>query len=239
MTKVAIHQPHYFPWMGYLDKMAKVDKFILLDEVQIEKGSNMYRNKVATWDGKEKYLTVGYEKEGCLKRSFNQILIDDSIEWQKRQCDFIWNNYRKAEHFSEIWKVIEEIFDKKYLYLFDVLNDSIEIEKKLFGIDTEIILQSDVQHERDTYKNDLLISLCKAVGAEKYLSGNGAKKYMNVEMFEKSDIAVEYQNFKYPSYKQFEKFIPNLSALDILFHCGQEKAKKIFWENVEKSAEEK
>lgn len=238
MIKVAIHQPHYFPWMGYLDKIAKVDSFILLDKVQLEKGSNMYRNKVVTWDGKEKYLTVGYKKEGCLKKNFNQILVDDSIEWQKRQQEFIWNNYKKTEFFDEIWKEIQIIFNKKYVYLFDVLIDSIEIEKKIFGINTEIILQSEIPHIDNLFKNELLVNLCKAVNAEKYLSGNGAKKYMDIEIFKEAGIDVEYQNFKYPLYPQFENFIPNLSALDILFHCGKEKSKKIFWENV-KSAEEK
>lgn len=232
--KVAIHQPHYFPWMGYLDKMAKVDKFILLDEVQIEKGSNMYRNKVITWDSKEKYLTVGYEKKGSLNKPFSQIRIDNSIEWQKRQQDFIWNNYKKAKYFDEIWETIQFIFNKKYMYLFDVLMDSIEIEKKIFGINTEIVLQSKLPSMEGVYKNELLVSLCQSVGADKYLSGNGAKKYMNIQVFEEKKIDVEYQQFKYPIYHQFGEFVPNLSAIDILFHCGKEESKKIFWENVKR-----
>ena len=34
---LAIHQPHFLPWLGYLHRMAQVDAFVLLDHVQFER----------------------------------------------------------------------------------------------------------------------------------------------------------------------------------------------------------
>ena len=57
MKTVAMHQPHYFPWLGYLDKMAKADEFVVLDEVQFTDGSPMSRNRFLQVDGEAKLLS--------------------------------------------------------------------------------------------------------------------------------------------------------------------------------------
>ena len=230
--KVGIHQPHFFPWLGYLDKMAKVDLFILLDDVQIEKGSNMYRNKLCTWDGQEKYITVAYEKKGCLDIPFNMIVIDNSVKWQERQRNFIENNYKKSPYYAEIYRYIEPVFEKNFSNLCEAVVESLMIEKRLFDIKTRIVNQSELSYDRSLYKNELLIDLIHSVGGDFYLSGNGARKYMDVKVFEKEGISVEYQKFIYPIYEQFHSFVPNLSALDILFNCGVDGAREVFWNNV-------
>ncbi|MBI3637246.1 MAG: WbqC family protein, partial [Candidatus Rokubacteria bacterium] len=48
--KVAIHQPHYLPWLGYLAKWAAADVFIVLDTVQYEKNGWQNRNRIKTRD---------------------------------------------------------------------------------------------------------------------------------------------------------------------------------------------
>ena len=39
MTRVAVHQPNYFPWIGYFHKLAAADIFVLLDNVEFQRGN--------------------------------------------------------------------------------------------------------------------------------------------------------------------------------------------------------
>ena len=237
--KVAIHQFHYFPWIGYLDKMAKADKFILLNDVQLSKDSAMHRARVLTNDGKEKYLTICYAKENWMEKKSSEIYLNEAIDWQQRQVNFIMNNYRHKENFEQIWTEIEHIFQKKYLLLNDVLLDSLLTTRKLFGIETELLLQSDLTYDESAKKNFLVLELCKSVGADVYLSGIGAKKYMEVDTFVQEGIQVVYHDFKHPEYRQSgnQEFQLYMSSLDLLFNEGIENARTLFWENVRKGRE--
>ena len=40
---VAIHQPTFVPWLGYLDRMLRSDLFVILDHVQFERRN--YQNR--------------------------------------------------------------------------------------------------------------------------------------------------------------------------------------------------
>ena len=57
MTAVAIHQPHYLPWLGYLAKWAAADVFVFLDTVQYTKNGWQNRNRIKTATGPQ-WLTV-------------------------------------------------------------------------------------------------------------------------------------------------------------------------------------
>lgn len=230
--KVAIHQPHYFPWFGYLNKMANVDKFILMDEVQITDGSNMYRHQLLSLKGDCKYITIPFLKNDYKKKAYNELLINKKINWQKNHINFIRENYQKSPYFSEIWEVISFIFEKEYQNVSEVTIDTIYLLKNIFEIPTNLILQSGLNYPKESKKNQLILDLCIAAGANYYLSGNGAKKYMELEPFLEKGISVEFQKFNMPNYFQFSStsdFIPGISSLDVLFNLGLEKSKELFW----------
>ena len=234
--KVAIHQPHYFPWPGYLDKMAKADKFIILDEVQLEDRSPMLRNKFLQINGEEHMLGLSVKKKGYRDKMTKEIELADIEEVQEKHKRFIQMNYGKTKGYSEVWPEIQHIFEKKYQYLIDIEMDTVMAMRKLFSINTELIYQSNLDYNRSMKKNNLMLALSEAVGADIYLSGQGAKKYMMDEEFNKKGIKVEYQVFAPPVYKQknVNEFVTSLSAIDMLMQLGIEDAKELFWNGVER-----
>ena len=234
-----IHQHHYFPWMGYMDKMAKSDVFILLDRVQLTDASYMFRHQLLAKNGEKKYITIPFQKKGYMDRPYNELEINAAVDWQTRQKNFIWDNYRRHPYYDQIWAEIEPIFTEKYDYLWQVTDASVRIMRRLLDVQTPLVYQSALG-ETEGKKSDFLIQLLRQVGADSYLSGNGARKYMDMQMFADAGIRVVYQSFKLPEYpqKNTSVFVPGISGLDVLFNCGIDETRRIFWENVRAGQEE-
>ena len=70
----------------------------------------------------------------------------------------------------------------------------------------------------------------RKVGATRYLSGLGARGYMQPDLFEAAGIEIEWQHFVHPVYPQpFGEFIPYLSILDTLLNCGIAGTRDLLW----------
>ena len=152
----AIHQPHYFPWLGYLDKMAKAGQFIILDEVQLTDRSPMVRNKFLTFSGAEEMLSLSVQKKGYRDKKTRDIELFDIENIQKRHKRFFELNYKKAEFFDEIMEAVCPIFERPYSKLIEIQMDTVFLMRELFGIKTEIIYQSQLQYDRENKKSGLI-----------------------------------------------------------------------------------
>lgn len=236
---VGIHQPHYFPWMGYFDKMAKSDMFILLDVVQLEKGSYMYRNRILNAQGKITYLTISGDKHGFLNRSYKEIASTNDEEFLEKQRNEIERSYGESQYFGEVWTEVKSLFERHEHTICGYCIRSIERVKQLLEIPTVLKLQSDLSGDLSKRKNDLVLNLCQTVGATRYLSGNGARNYTDESTFENAGIQLRYQKYTSPVYNQLhtKEFISGLSILDMLFNCGIENTKKLFWKGVNEGTE--
>jgi hypothetical protein len=72
-------------------------------------------------------------------------------------------------------------------------------------------------------KSELIISICRAVGADTFLGGlGGTRRYLDAPAFERAGIQVRWQEFRHPVHRQCgpAPFMAGLTALDLLLNCG-------------------
>ncbi|MDA3793050.1 MAG: WbqC family protein [Elusimicrobia bacterium] len=218
--KIAIHQPQYMPWLGYLDKINRADKFVFLDDVQYKKREFQNRNRIKTPDG-AMWLTVPVLTKGKYFQKIKEVIINNDANWQNDHIKAIKHNYRKTDNFKEYFSEIKEVLSRKWSCLGALNIAVVKTLKTIFKIDTPYILSSKLKIKSSSTQR--IIDICKELNADSYISGRGGKDYMDEEKFKQENIELIYQNFKVLPYKQnFGEFISNLTAVDYLFNCGND-----------------
>jgi len=93
------------------------------------------------------------------------------------------------------------------------------------GIKTKFINLSELNNAGKS--TEMLVSLCRTLKADEYLSGSGGQKYLDQEQFQQAGISLSYTKYQPQSYPQpWGEFVPGLSVIDLLFNCGPEETKK-------------
>lgn len=217
---VSIHQPHYHPWIGYFDKIAKSDVFVYLDNVQYKKREFQNRNKIRTLDGWG-WITVPVITKGRYYQKMSNVEVDNSIDWTKSHWEIINENYKSAKHFSEHEKFFKKIYSTVWGKLIDLNLKINEYLFKAFQINTRIYFES--QLDISSTSTERIIQICKKLNADEYLTGQGAKDYLDESLFEKEGIKLSWQEFTHPVYEQaYKGFEPYMSIIDLLFNKGNE-----------------
>lgn len=232
---VSIHQPSYFPWLGWLDKVIHSDVFILMNDVQLTDSAYQHRNIFLTKDGEEKYLNIGIKKKGYKDISLKDIELLSIVKWQSDHQKFLQANYAKHPFYKEVMEYVTPIFTKEYNTLGEVLTYVTDTVWRMLDIPTKLIFQHSMEYNKGAKKGELVIELVKAVKGDTYLSGQGAKAYADEADFEKNHIELVYQEFKHPKYYQLntggqpDRFIAGISCLDLLFNVGLEESRRIIY----------
>ena len=217
---VGIHQPQYLPWLGIIDRVIRSDIFVMLDNVPYSKNYFYNRNRIKTTNG-WCWLTVPVLFKGKFGTWIKDVGINNKANWREKHWKSILSAYNKAPFFKVYKEYFEEFLSKERIYVSEVSIESLILTLRLFGIDRKIVKASELQVKGS--KEGLLISICKELGADSYLSGPDGIDYINLDVWRANRIEVRFQSFKHPKYPQlYGDFIPQMSAVDLLFNCGEE-----------------
>lgn len=226
--KVAIHQPHFLPWLGYLHRMAQVDLFVLLDHVQFERRNYQNRTMIRM-NGEARWLTVP-----VVQRSRDERIVEKEVDnrpdgaksWSANHFQTLRHAYREAPFLSTYGRALKALFETRWQRLVDLNQAALELLREAFGIRTPLARSSALAVEGA--RAELILNICRAVGADTLIAGNGGSRgYLDASQFARAGVRIEYHGWRHPEYPQCGSgpFLPGLSAIDLLLNCGPESPK--------------
>jgi hypothetical protein len=228
---VGIHQPHFLPWLGYLHRMAQVDVFVLLDHVQFERRNYQNRTMIRMND-EARWLTVP-----VMQRSQKERIVDKEVDnrlegpkwWSSAHFLTLRHAYREAAFFDTYAPPLRRLFETRHQRLVELNQAGLDLLREAFDIRTPLLKSSQLGVEGA--RGDLILNICRAVGADTLLAGmGGSRGYLDAEAFARAGVRIAYHDFKHPEYAQCGKapFIKGLSAIDMLFNCGPQSRDLLF-----------
>jgi hypothetical protein len=206
MTVVCIHQPDFAPWLGFFDRLRTADIFIALDDAQFLRRGWHHRDRIKTAQGVT-WLTI------------REAEIDETDDWRGRHLETLRHAYAKAAFFTAEFPAIEAIYNRQHRLLIDLNLDLIAHIGARLCVPWAPRFASEL--DRPGRSTARLVDLVKTVGGTCYLTGTGARGYLDEKLFADAGISVIWQQFDTPVYPQLHgSFVPKLSALDYLLNCG-------------------
>jgi len=217
VTTVAIMQPTYLPWCGYFDLMDQVDLFVYLDAVQFDRRSWQQRNRVKSRDG-ALWLTVPVQSKGKRDQLICDVELDATSDWATKHIKTIGQCYARASHYTDRVEPIVEVLGAGFERLADLNVALIDALCSMLGVQTETVRSTALAPSGG--KGELLVAICKELGATRYVSPPGSRDYLDEHNpFPAAGIDLCYQAYEHPVYDQlFGEFVSHLSVVDLLMN---------------------
>lgn len=216
---LSTNQPYFSPYPGFFYKAHLCDVFVLLDGVQLPRGTtwitrNRFKNDQGTL-----WMTIPVWKKGLGLQNIENVRICHEGHWARKHLASLQQAYAHAPYFGEHLNFVREMFSNPYDKLIDL---NLAITRYLIehlAIETDLKLQSVTGiHASGTR---LLIDLCHYFGASTFLAQLPARKYLDTDSFQQAGILLKFFTPRVCIYPQlWGEFIYDLSAFDLLFNCG-------------------
>jgi hypothetical protein len=221
---VAVHQPNFFPWLGYFDKIARSDIFVFLDHVAPPLGGSSRINRVEILiNGKKAWLTVPIRRGREARHSIAAMPLGVDASWRAKLERTIAQNYARAPYAESVMPVIRVLLALPAPSLGHYNEQVIRALCERLALTKSKLVSSSTLGIGALGGTDLLIAIVKACGGSAYLSGDGADGYQEAASYAAERLGLVFQEYRHPFYPQGgDDFVGGLSIIDALMHCGFE-----------------
>lgn len=219
--RVGIMQPYFFPYLGYWQLVNAVDKFVILDDVNYIMRGYINRNSILV-NGKPHKFSLSIDKPSQNKL-INETQLLFPVKERRKLLKTIEMAYHKAICFSDVFPIIENAIMYSNNDLVDFIKNSITLTVEYLGIDTEILVSSEIIKDESKKSQDRIIEINMQLGSDTYINPIGGQSLYNRDDFKQLGIDLYFIEMQTYEYKQFNNdFVPNLSFIDIMMFNTKE-----------------
>jgi len=223
--KIAIMQPYFFPYLGYLALIKHSDLFIFFDTPQFIRHGWIERNRILKPEEGWQYIKVPLEKHSR-GISIKEIMILSTDDWKEKIIAQLAHYKKRAPFYNETLNIIMQTLDFSTTSItrlnvfalekvFNYLN--LNFEYKIFS---EMDLKIKTPEEPDEWA----LNITKELKANIYINPPGGENFFNKKKFENENIKLYFLKIKLSEYNQRRKtFEPGLSIIDVLMFNSPEK----------------
>lgn len=219
-STLVVSQPMYFPWVGMLEQIRLCDTYVFYDDVQFARGF-FNRVQVKTRDG-VRWLTVPL-RDRHRHSLICDLEIDNSTDWRSHHRDVLRQAYQGTPGLDDVLALVDDVLAQDAPTLAALSRASVLALARYFGLDTGRHFAESSALGIGGESSARLLALCEHFGARRYVTGHGAKRYLDHERFERAGVDVEYMAYQLRPYPQRHgEFTPYVTALDLIAHCGRD-----------------
>lgn len=184
--KLAIMQPYLFPYLGYWQLMAAVDKFVILDDVNYINRGWINRNRVAV-NGKTAWMTVPLVG-ASQNRQICEIDIVPDNGWKNKMDRMVSEAYAQAPEAQAVLPLFSCWLEGASGSLSRSLYESMKDIAVYLRIATTIIPSSRVYPKNNLKGQHRILDICQREGATTYVNPPGGMDMYDTDLFRRAGI---------------------------------------------------
>lgn len=215
---IAIMQPYIFPYLGYFQLVNAVDEFVFYDDVNFIKQGWVNRNQILV-NQKSFMFSVPIKNISSFSKICDTEIDERAFDkWRAKFLRTLSQSYKKAEYFSVVFPLIEDVLSVEPFSISMLAEKSIISIASYLDIPTKFSRSSESFSESQYMdKAERLTYICKTMDATRYINAIGGQEIYSKSDFDKAEIELSFLRYNLPCYKQYaDTFIPGLSMIDVL-----------------------
>jgi len=215
---LAIMQPYFLPYIGYMQLMNAVDTFVLYDDVSFINRGWINRNKLLI-NGQEYMFTVPL-KDASQNKRINEVRLADDPKWRSKLLKTIEQGYRKAPYYGTVLPITEKIINFDTDSIAGLIHNSLVELNQYLGLSTTLVPTSTTYNNTPLKAQERILDICRQENATRYINPVGGMELYDKPTFAEAGIELFFIKARRVEYQQFSRnqadFVPWLSILDIL-----------------------